>query len=140
MKDEPRSRLLSVYDYSDKSIQQAWIALLAYLGLSLFGTVMGILRQPASTVPLTVDAVFDCVVLGVLAFGIYRKSRVAVTLALLWVVGTQLYVWIGLRSFSGTIVSVIVAGFLIRGAKRIFEHHQELQESRSEQITPSSAV
>ena len=112
--------------------------MLAYLGLRVFGTVMGILQQPASTVPLVVDGIFDCVVLGFLAFGIYRKNRIAVTLALLWVVGTQLYIWIGLRSFSGTIVSVIVTGFLVRGAKRIFEHHRELQGARAEQTTSSS--
>ena len=136
MKDEPKPPSLSVYDYSDKSIQQAWIAVLAYLGLGVFGTVMGILQDPALTRVLVVDAAFDCVVLGFLAFGIYRKSRIAVMLALLWVVGAQLYIWIGLRSFSGTIVSVIVTGFLVRGAKRIFEHHRELQESRAEQTTP----
>lgn len=135
MNDEPKPSL-SVYDYSDKSIQHAWIAVLAYLGLRVFGTVMGILQQPAATVPLVIDAVFACVVLGLLAFGIYRKSRIAVALALLWVVGTQLYIWIGLRSFSGTIVSIIVTGFLLRGAKRIFEHHRDLQESRAEQVTP----
>jgi hypothetical protein len=135
VKGEPKPSL-SVYDYSDKSIQHAWIAVLAYLGLRVFGTVMGILQQPASTVSLVGDAVFDCVVLGLLAFGIYRKSRIAVVLALLWVVGMQIYIWIGLRSFSGTIVSIIVTGFMLRGAKRIFEHHRELQESRAEQATP----
>ena len=140
MKDEPKPRSLSVYDYSDKSIQHAWIALLAYLGLRVFGTVIGVLQQPSSRVALMVDAVFDCVVLGALAFGVYRKSRVAVVLALLWVIGIQVYIWIGLRSFSGTIVSVIVTGFLARGAKRIFEHHREQQASRAEQITPSSSL
>lgn len=135
MKDEPNRTSLSVYDYSDKSIQHAWIAVLAYLGLRLFGTVMGVLQQPAATVPFVVDAVVNSVILGLLAFGIYRKSRVAVTLAIIGIVGAQLYIWIGLRSFSGTIVTVIVTGFLLRGAKRIFEHHRELQESRAEQIT-----
>jgi hypothetical protein len=137
VKDAPKPPSLSVYDYSDKSIQHAWIALLAYLGLRIFGAVMGMLQQPASTLPLVIDAIFDGVVLGILAFGIYRKSRIAVTLAVLWVVGVQIYIWIGLGSFSGTIVSVIVTGFLIRGAKRIFEHHREQQESRAEEATPS---
>ena len=132
MKGEPKPGSLSVYDYSDKSIPHAWIAVLAYLGLRLFGTVLGMLQQTADTVTLVLDAAFHCLILGVLAFGIYRKSRVAVALALLWIVGWQLYVWIGLGSFSGTVVSVIVTGFLLRGAKRIFEHHRELQESRAQ--------
>lgn len=68
-------------------------------------------------------------IFSALAFGIYKKSRIAVGLAIFFIVGLQFYVWIGLRSFSGTIVSVIVTGFLLRGAKGIFEHHRELQES-----------
>jgi hypothetical protein len=132
VKDEPKPSL-SVYDYSDKSIQHAWIAVLAYLGLRVFGTVMGILQQTADIVTLVVDAAFHSLILGVLAFGIYRKSRTAVMLAILWIVGWQLYVWIGLRSFSGTVVSVIVTGFLLRGARRIFEHYRDLEASRAEQ-------
>jgi len=137
VKDEPKPVSLSVYDYSDKSIQHAWIAVLAYLGLGVFGTVMELLRQADSTGLLLADVIFDFVVLGLLAFGIYRKSRIAVTLALLWIVGTQIYVWLALRSFSGTVVSIIVTGFLLRGSKRIFEHHRELKESRAEQATSS---
>ena len=137
MKDEPKRASLSVYDYSDKSIQHAWIAVLAYLGLRLFGTVMGVLQQPAATVPFVVDALINSVILGLLAFGIYRKSRVAIALAIIWIVGAQFYTWIAARSFSGTIVTVIVTGFLLRGAKRIFEHHRELQDSPADAATPS---
>lgn len=136
MSDELERKSLSVYDYSDKSIAHAWIAVLAYGGLHVFGATMGAFRDPATTGLVIVDAVITSVILGFLAFGIHRKSRIAVALALLFIVGTQLYVWIGLRSITGTIVSVIVTGFLLRGAKRIFEDHRELQESKTQPITP----
>jgi hypothetical protein len=125
--NEPKRQSLSVYDYADKSITHAWTAVLAYVGLRVFGTIIGALQQPAATVWLILDAASIAVILCLLAFGIYKKSRIAVALAILYIVGTQLYVWIVLRSFSGTIVSVIVTGFLLRGAKRIFEHHRDLR-------------
>ena len=131
MSDAPARKSLSVYDYSDKSIQHAWIAVLAYLGLRVFGAVVGSLQQPAMVAVFVIDAAFYAVVLGALAFGIHRKSRVAVVLVIAIIAGTQLYVWLGAGSFSGTIVSIIVVGFLLRGAARIFQHHRELKEGRA---------
>ena len=128
MSDAPERKSLSVYDYSDKSIQHAWIAVLAYLGLRVLGAVIGLLQQPAMVVVFVIDAVFYAVVLGGLAFGIHRKSRIAVVATIVIIAGTQLWVWLGARSFSGTIVSIIVVGFLLRDAARIFQHHRELKE------------
>ena len=65
------------------------------------------------------------VLVGLLAFGIYKKSRIAVVLAILYIVITQLYVWMVMRSGSGTFVAIIVTGFLLRGAKRIFAFHRD---------------
>jgi hypothetical protein len=98
-------RSLSVYDYSDKSIAHAAIALLVYAGLHALGAIVGALQQPQVAIWFVADFVFQ------------------------FVVGTQLYIWIGLGAFSGTIVAVIVTGFLLRGAKRIFEEHHERTES-----------
>ena len=125
---ENRPRSLSVYDYSDKSVRHAWIAVLAYLGLRGFGAVIGVLQQPALALWFAIDLAILAVVLGLLAFGIHKNSRVAVVLALVYVIGTQLYVWAVVRSFSGTLVSIVVTGFLLRGAKRIFEEHRERRQ------------
>ena len=122
---DERPRSLSVYDYSDKSIQHAGIAVLAYAGLRALSAIVGTLQQPAMAVWFVIDLAVVAIVLSILAFGIFKKSRIAVVLAILYVVGTQLYVWFGLGSASGTIVAVIVTGFLLRGAKRIFEFHRE---------------
>ena len=126
--DEADRKSLSVYDCSDPSIRRAWIAVLAYAGLRALSTIAGMMTQPAIAVWFVVD-VLIAVILGALAFGIYKKSGVAVVLAIVFIAGTQLYVWIVLGSFSGTIVSVIVTGFLIRGAVRIFEAHREAQNA-----------
>jgi hypothetical protein len=75
-----------------------------------------------------IDFAIIGILLGLLAFGIYKKSRIAAVLAIVLIAGTQLYVWVILRSFSGTIVSVIVTGFLLRGTRRIFQEHRERSE------------
>ena len=131
MSDSPERKSLSVYDYSDKSIQHAWIAVLVYLGLRVFGAVVGSLQQPPMVVVFVIDAAFYAVVLGAIAFGIHKKSRIAVVIAIAIIAGTQLFVWLGARSFSGSVVSVIAVGFLLRGATRIFQHHRELKEARA---------
>ena len=123
-KDE-RPRSLSVYDYSDKSISHAWIAVLAYAGLRALSAVIGGLQQPHLAAWFVIDFAVVGIVLGLLAIGIYKKSRIAVVLALLYVVVTQFYVWFVIRSATGTFVSIIVTGFLLRGAKRIFEFYRE---------------
>ena len=127
--DDERPRSLSVYDYSDKSIQHAWIAVLAYAGLRALSALIGALQQPAMTLWFVIDFAVVGVVLGLLAFFIYKKSRVAVVLAIIYIVGTQFYIWLAMRSGTGTFVSIIVTGFLLRGAKRIFEFHREKREA-----------
>lgn len=58
---------------------------------------------------------------GVLAFFISRRSKVAIVLMLLLVVVPQLYTWLIVHSIAGSLASVVIAAFLIRGAVRIFE-------------------
>jgi hypothetical protein len=125
--DRPRS--LSPYDYSAKSIRHAWIAVLAYAGLRSLSAIIGGLQQPAMAMWFVVDFAVVAIVLGLLAFGIYKKSRIAVVTAIIYIVATQLYVWFVIGSPAGTIVAVIVTGFLLRGARRIFDFHRERDEA-----------
>ncbi len=127
MGDERRPVSLSVYDYSDKSIPQAWVAALAYAGFTSFGGIMAAL-QGAQAVPVA-GIVLNLLIILPLTFGICKRSRIAVVLMLAYVIGSQLYVWIVPHSFAGTILSVIVTGFLLRGAVRIFQFHRENRES-----------
>jgi hypothetical protein len=75
-----------------------------------------------------VAVVFSVVIAGIsgaLAFGIFRRSRFAVVAMLVFVILLQFYTWFVARSPAGTIVSIVVVGFLLRGARRIFQDHAE---------------
>jgi ABC-type proline/glycine betaine transport system permease subunit len=119
----------SLYDYRDKSIQHAWIATLGYAAAKIFGTLIAILQGVRDLLVIG-TVVIELMIILFLAFWISRKSRVAAVLMLAYVIGIQLYVWLGMHSFSGTVVSVIVAGFLLRGTKRIFEEHSQSETDR----------
>ena len=124
--DYPKKGSISLYDYSDKSIPQAGYAAIVYAVISTLTTGLAWFRAPATPwIAMVIVALLIGLFFGALGFGIFRKSRIAVVVMLTLVVGLQLYTWFVLRSGSGTILSVIVTGFLIRGARRIFQHHAE---------------
>lgn len=126
----PKEGSRSVYDYSDKSIQQAGYAAVAYAVISTLTTGLAWFQAPSTPwLAIVIVALIIGLFFGALAFGIFKKSRVAVILMLVFVVGLQLYTWIIMRSPSGSLLSIIVTGFLLRGARRIFQDHGEREES-----------
>jgi hypothetical protein len=124
--DYPKEGSTSLYDYSDKSIPQAGYAAIVYAVVSTLSTGLAWFRAPSTPwIAIVIVALVIGLFFGALAFGIFRKSRVAVVMMLVFVVGLQLYTWFVMRSGSGTILSTIVTGFLLRGARRIFQYHAE---------------
>ncbi len=124
--DYPKEGSTSLYDYSDKSIPQAGYAAIVYALISTLSTGLAWFRAPSTPwIAVVIVALIIGALFGGLAFGIFRKSRVAVVIMLIIVIGSQLYTWFAMRSGAGTILSVIVTGFLLRGARRIFQDHAE---------------
>jgi hypothetical protein len=122
----PKEGSTSVYDYTDRSIQQAGYAAIVYAVVSVVSTGLVWFQAPSTPwVALGVVAVIIGLFFGGLAFGIFRKSRVCVVIMLVLVVGFQLYTWFIVRSPSGSLLSIVVTGFLLRGARRIFQDHAE---------------
>jgi quinol-cytochrome oxidoreductase complex cytochrome b subunit len=120
----------SLYNYSDKSIPQAGYAAIVYAVISMLTTGLSWFRAPTTPwLALVIVALVIGGFFGGLAFGIFRKSRVAVVVMLVFVVGLQLYTWFVLRSISGTLLSIVVTGFLLRGARRICQDHAERETS-----------
>src|SRR6202011_2912795 len=138
--DYPKEHSKSLYDYSDKSVQHAGYAAIAYAVINLFTGLLAwvqyfLYHRPgkASVLPddfaaqhylqhtplITAIAVVFSVILaavsGVLAFFIFRHSRFAVVAMLVLVVVLQLYTWLRHVSIGIDQVSIIGATFLLRG-------------------------
>ena len=132
--DYPKEGSSSLYDYSDKSIPQAGYAAIAYAIISTLSTGLAWFRAPSTPwLAIVIVALVIGSFFGGLAFGIFRKSRVAVVLMIVLVVGLQLYTWFIMRSASGSLLSIIVTGFLLRGARRIFQERAE-RDANAEKI------
>jgi hypothetical protein len=146
----PKEGSRSLYDYSDKSVQHAGYAAVAYAVISLFSGVLvwiqyflyhrpgtgGILNRdvaaqqylqhnPADTAAAVVFSVVIAAVSGVLAFFIFRRSRFAIVAMIVVVVVLQLFTWFVPHSGAGTLLSIIVVAVLLRGTRRMFQDHVE---------------
>lgn len=152
----------SVYDYSDKSISHAGYAAIAYAVINLFSGLLAwiqyfLYHRPGTggftshdfasqqylqhTPLITAIAVMFSIIIvaisAVLAFFIFRRSRFAVVAMLVFVIVLQLYTWFVVHSPAGTLVSIIVIGFLLRGAKRIFQDYAE-RKMEAEKVQPTA--
>ena len=107
----------------DTPVRHAVFAILGYAGVRALTAISGGLQQPAIAMWFVIDLAIAVVVAGALGFGIHRRSRIAVVLAIIYVVATQLYIWLGIGTPAGTVIAVIATGFLLRGAKSIFAAH-----------------
>ncbi len=127
---DQKKQTASLYDYRDKSVPHAGVAAIVYGVVAIVSALLAWLQAVlyARAAPLAgwlVGSITVAIISGVLAFGIFRRSRVAVVLMLVLVIVPQLYTWFVAHSFAGTIVSFFVAGFLLRGARRIFQRRAE---------------
>jgi hypothetical protein len=149
MDDRPRMTS-SLYDYTDKSVPHAGTAAIAYGVIALASALLEWLQfflyhrpsgsgsldhswlsqqwlehTPARIAVALFVGVLIAAISGILAFGIFRRSKIAIVLMLLLLIVPQLYTWFIVHSISGSLVSIVVAAFLARGAARIFERPDE---------------
>ena len=159
MPDPTERTTKSLYDYTDKSVQHAGYAAIAYGVVSFVGGLLAWLQYffyhastkasvlpdqfaaeqylqhtPLATTVTVVFAVIVAAIAGILAVFIFRRSRAAVVLMLAFVILLQLYTWFVAFSFAGTVLSVIVVGFLLRGARRIFQDYAESQLEATKKV------
>ena len=82
-------------------------------------------NTPLITAVVVGFSVIVATISGVLALLIFRRNRVAVVSMIVFVIVLQLYTWFVGHSPAGTLLSIVVVGFLLRGARRMFQDHAE---------------
>lgn len=150
--DYPKEGSRSLYDYSDNSVKHAGYAAVAYAIISLFSGVLvwiqyflyhrpgtgGILNRdfaaqqylqhnPLDTAAAVGFSVVVALISVVLAYFIFRRSRFAIVSMIFIVIVLQLFTWFVAHSGAGTLLSIVVAALLLRGARRMFQDHAERQ-------------
>jgi hypothetical protein len=156
---DPKEHTTSAYDYTDKSVPQAGYAAIAYGAVSLvtglfawlqyllyhtrsqggflhreFANQQWVQHTPLVTAVTVVLSVIIAAISAVLAFGIFRRSRAAIIAMLIFVIVLQLYTWFVARSVAGTLVTIIVVGFLLRGTRRMFQDYAERELDSTKEV------
>ena len=159
MTDPAEPTKTSLYDYTDKSVPPASYAAIAYGVISLvtgvfawlqyllyhrpdqggflhreFANQQWLQHTPLITGVAVVFSVIIAAISGVLAFRIFRHSRGAIIAMLIFVIMLQLYTWFVARSVAGTLVTIIVVGFLLRGARRMFQDYAEPELDSTKEV------
>ena len=154
-----RPTTTSIYDYTDRSVQQAVYAAIIYGVIALVTGLLSLLQYfiyhrpgqgdvttrefanqqwlqhtPFITAVAVISSVILAAISGILAFGIFRRSRIAITAMLIFVIVLQLYTWFIAHSAAGTLVTIIVVAFLLRGARRMFQDHAELERDSTKEV------
>jgi hypothetical protein len=139
-------------------VQHAGYAAIAYAVISLFSGLLACIQYflyhwpgtggfsshgfvsqqylqhtPLITAVAVVFGIMKAAISGVLAFFVFRRSRAAVVAMVIFIIALQLYTWFVARSPAGTLVSIIVVAFLLRGARRIFQDYAE-QKMEAESV------
>ena len=73
----------------------------------------------------------DVVLIFSLAFGIYKKSRIAATVMFVYFVISKIYIWAVTGQFSGTILAVIFLYFYFQAMVGTFQYHKLLNNRES---------
>jgi hypothetical protein len=131
-----------VYDYSDPRVRQAGYAAIIYGVISLASALLVLLKarldaMPASAVALIAIGVIIAGNSGALAVGIFRRSQAAAIVMIILVATLQLYTWFVAHSISGSLVTIVVIAFLLRGAKAISEPPDDAKLSQPGEDIPS---
>lgn len=119
---------MDTQELCEAAIKSGWIAALISLGFTLIFSSIGFFTQSDNeTLNYFLDPwlMIDVVLIGIMAFFIYRKSRTAATLMFLYFLLSKLIQWYDLGSVQGLPVSLIFMYFYFNAMRGTFLWHSK---------------
>ncbi|MEE4250432.1 MAG: hypothetical protein V2I38_07570 [Alcanivoracaceae bacterium] len=119
---------MNTQELCEAAIKAGWIAALISLGVTLIFSSIGFFTQSENeTLNYFLDPwlMVDVVLIGVMAFFIYKKSRTAATLMFLYFVLSKLIQWYDLGSVQGLPMALIFMYFYFNAMRGAFIWHSK---------------
>ncbi|MCO5188370.1 MAG: hypothetical protein M9918_09290 [Anaerolineae bacterium] len=120
---------------AEKRIRDAWVMGIAAGIISILLTM--IYATGASFAHVDPWAWIEIVVIFVLSFGIYRKSRLSAILLLLFYVGSRVIFWIDEQTLIGIPMALVFGYFFLQGVRGTIDIHRLHDESEYGSKEPS---
>lgn len=120
---------------AEKRIRDAWVMGIAAGIISILLTM--IYATGAGFAHVDPWAWIEIVVIFVLSFGIYRKSRLSAILLLLFYVGSRVIFWIDEQTLIGIPMALVFGYFFLQGVRGTIDIHRLQDESEYRSKEPS---
>lgn len=111
-----------------KKIKNGWIAALISGCATLIFTTIAIFGKDITGF-VDSSMLFDVGLIFLLAYGIYKKSRTASTLMLVYFIASKLIQWAQTGNLSGIIMSIIFVYFYFQAMIGTYQYHKIIKKS-----------
>lgn len=132
---------METQELCESAIKNGWIAALVSFTFTLIGAVSGFFIQgsdAASNFFLNPWLMIDVVLIAILAFFIYKKSRIAATLMFGYFLFSKISMWYDLGTMQGFPVALIFIYFFFNAMRGTFIWHSRYKDPRQEEGVQST--
>jgi len=105
-------------------IKGGWIAGIISATVTLIVTLVTLSGNDIWDGLWGVEALFDVAFILIMTFGIYKKSRTAATLMLVYFVASKIYIWVETGAPSGFVLAMVFTYFYFQAMIGTFQYHK----------------
>ena len=128
---------MDTQELCEAAIKNGWVAALISLGITLIYSLIGFFIQSDNvTLNYFLDPwlLVDVVLIGIMAFVIYKKSRTAATLMFFYFVLSKFIQWYDLGTVQGLPMTIIFMYFYFNAMRGTFLWHSKYKISNEEAV------
>jgi len=125
---------MDTQELCEAAIRQGWITALVSMGITLLFSSIGFFTQSDNETPnyfLEPWLLIDVVLMAVMAFFIYKKSRTAATLMFVYFVTSKLVQWYDLGNVQGLPLAMIFMYFYFNAMRGTFIWHSKYNKQQA---------
>jgi len=127
---------LVVPDNILRKIKNAWITGVISIVITLFAITMGLFGRGVGAFNLDLYALIDVILMAILAYGVYRNSRICAILIFLLFAANKIVMWMDSGDIQGIALAAVFLWFFARGIIGTFQYHAYVENPGDQNPEP----
>lgn len=119
-----------------RKIRNAWIAALLSIVITLSAVILAWFGVGSGALNLELYALIDVLLMAILAYGIYRKSRTCAVLLFLLFAVNKIVLWMDSGDIQGMAVAAVFLWFFAQGIIGTFQFHAQIDNPEQQSPDP----